>query len=90
MLTLYYTDNALRHSTKPIPRYVREVEVLASDLIPDAQREQYAHYPNQRSSIASVSLPNRVWMQRQLTATQFSELHILSVRTPPVLCVTPL
>ncbi|KAK7732752.1 hypothetical protein SLS57_000695 [Botryosphaeria dothidea] len=74
------TSNAsLRVSHKPIPRGHRHVEVLQSDLIPESEREKYADYPNMGSSVATVTLPNRAWMQRQLTADQFSELHILSV-----------
>ncbi|KAB2571697.1 uncharacterized protein LTHEOB_1347 [Lasiodiplodia theobromae] len=70
---------ALRLSHKAIPRGHRHIEILALDLIPEAQRKECADYPNMGASIATITLPNRVWMQRQITADQFSELHILSV-----------
>ncbi|GME63154.1 hypothetical protein GTA08_BOTSDO00938 [Neofusicoccum parvum] len=82
------TDSSIRVSRKPIPRGHRHVEIFQRDIMPETERAAHAHYPNMGSSIASVTLPNRVWMQRQLTARQFSELHILSVSaTAPRLCV---
>lgn len=72
-------DSSIRVSRKPIPRGHRHVEIFQRDIMPETERAAHAHYPNMGSSIASVTLPNRVWMQRQLTARQFSELHILSV-----------
>lgn len=72
-------DNSLRLSHKHIPRGHRHVEILQSDLIPEAEREKCADRPNMNSSIATITLPNRVWMQRQITADQFADLHILSV-----------
>ncbi|KAH7021777.1 hypothetical protein B0J12DRAFT_388842 [Macrophomina phaseolina] len=72
-------NNSLRLSHKHIPRGHRHVEILQSDLIPEAEREKCADRPNMNSSIATITLPNRVWMQRQITADQFADLHILSV-----------
>ncbi|EOD50803.1 hypothetical protein UCRNP2_2455 [Neofusicoccum parvum UCRNP2] len=76
---LINSDSSIRVSRKPIPRGHRHVEIFQRDIMPETERAAHAHYPNMGSSVASVTLPNRVWMQRQLTARQFSELHILSV-----------
>ncbi|OJD34955.1 uncharacterized protein BKCO1_1900060 [Diplodia corticola] len=75
-------DPALRLSHKEIPRGHRQIEIFGLDLIPEAEREKCADYPNMGSSIAAVTLPNRVWLQRQM-ANQFTELYILSVSDLP-------
>ncbi|KAL1639736.1 hypothetical protein SLS58_007634 [Diplodia intermedia] len=82
-------NSYLRLSHKAIPRGHRHIEILGLDLIPEAEREACADKPNMGASIAAVTLPNRVWVQRQM-ANQFTELHILSVSSPPpfpVVCV---
>lgn len=66
-----------RCSRIPIPRGASRVDVLQRDLFNEPEKSQYAKYPNQSDSIASVRLPSRVYWGRLLFG-EFEELYILS------------
>lgn len=66
-----------RVSQKPISRGQSIVDVRVEDLFNEPEKSQYARYPNQKSSIAAVELPSRVYWGRMLLG-MYPALYIAS------------
>ena len=76
------TDESLRVTKKPIPRYTSYVDVKRHDLYLPDEKERFADFPNFDSNLASIKVPSSAYWSRLLLGN-YQDLYIVSPESSP-------
>lgn len=79
---LTFTDEKLRVTKKPIPRYCSYVDVKRHDLYMPEEKNRYSEFPNFDSSLASIKVPSLAYWSRMFFGG-YDELYIVSPESSP-------
>jgi hypothetical protein len=77
-----HTDERLRVTKKPIPRYTSYVDVKRHDLYLPDEKERFADFPNFDSNLASIKVPSSAYWSR-LILGNYQDLYIVSPESSP-------
>lgn len=80
--TDFPTDESLRVTKKPIPRYTSYVDVKRHDLYLPEEQQEYAKFPNFDSNLASIKVPSSAYWSR-LILGNYQDLYIVSPESSP-------
>lgn len=78
----YLTDEKLRVTKKPIPRYTSYIDIKRHDLYLPEEKHEYANFPNFDSNLASIKVPSLPYWSRLLLGN-YQHLYIVSPESSP-------